>query len=145
MFISFIDNKLFISQEKSLNKNNTHLFCSYKIISSLLEQFSLIIKYGKTEVFHFSRSHSIFNPLSLDLGQIGGPIFHPKESWKYLEFIFDKKLTFYQHIKYYTNKVLSIVMCMKMLGNSMCKLLPYQKCLLYRSCILLIALYGFSL
>ena len=38
-----------------------------------------------------------------------------------------------------------MVKCMKMLSNSTQGLFPYQKCLLYRTCILLIVLYGFSL
>ena len=69
-FLSFVDNGLFISQEKSFDKMNTHLFCSYNVISSLLEQFGLIIKYGKTEVFHFSRSHGLLDPLPLNLSHI---------------------------------------------------------------------------
>ena len=32
-FISFVDNGLFISQEKYLDKTNANLFCSYNIIS----------------------------------------------------------------------------------------------------------------
>jgi len=38
-----------------------------------------------------------------------------------------------------------MVKCMKILGNSVWGLNPHKKCLLYRSCILLIALYGFQL
>ena len=34
---------------------------------------------------------------------------------------------------------------MKLLGNSSCSITPLQKCLLYRCCILPIALYGFQL
>jgi len=32
-------------------------------MSSLLSKFNLIIKHGKTDVFHFSRAHGAFNPL----------------------------------------------------------------------------------
>ena len=35
-------------------------------MTSLLKKFGLIIKYGKTKVFHFSRLHSSFNPPPLD-------------------------------------------------------------------------------
>jgi len=38
-----------------------------------------------------------------------------------------------------------MVKCMKILGNSVRGLNPHQKKLLYRSCILLIVLYGFQL
>jgi len=124
-FLLFVDNRLFISQEKSFDKRNSHLFCSYNIISSLLEQFGLIIKHIKTEVFYFSRLHSLFNPPSLDLSHIGDSILYPKDSWKYLGIIFDRKLFFYQHIKFYVNKALFIVKCMKMLENSTYEILSY--------------------
>jgi len=45
--ISFVDDGLFISQNKSLVFSNSYLFCSYHIMSSLLKQFSLVIKHGK--------------------------------------------------------------------------------------------------
>ena len=73
---------------------------------SLLKQFELVIKHEKTKVFHFFRLHSIFSPLPLNLSQIGSPILHPKDTWKYLRFIFNRKFTFCQHIKFYTNKAL---------------------------------------
>jgi len=80
LFLLFVDDGLFISQEKSFNKMNAHLFCSYNIISSLLEQFKLIIEYKKTEVFHFSILHGLFNPSLLDFSYIGGSILCPKDS-----------------------------------------------------------------
>ena len=85
--ISFVDDGLIIAQNKSIDISNSHLFCSY--ISNLLVKFGLIIKHSKTEVFHFNRSHGSFNPPPLNLSPIGGPILHPKNSWKYLGFIFD--------------------------------------------------------
>ena len=60
-------------------------------------------------------------------------------------FIFDCKLDFHKHIDHYANKALSTVKCMKLLGNSLCGISPLQKSLLYRCCILPIALYGFQL
>ena len=55
-FLSFIDNSPLISQEKSFEKTISFLFYSYNIVSSILDQFGLVIEYEKTEVFHFSRS-----------------------------------------------------------------------------------------
>ena len=133
-----MDDRLFISQDKSFNISNSHLFCSYHIIFSLLKQFGLVIKYGKMEVFHFSRPHGVFNPPLLDLTTLGGPILHSKETWHYLGFIFNRKLTFQQYINFYANKTISIIKYMKMLGNSSRELIPTQKCLLY-------ALYSFLL
>ena len=65
-FLSFVNNSLFIFQEKSLKKNG-NLFCSYNIIFSLLKQFGLAIEYRKSEVFHFSRSYGVFNLFLLNL------------------------------------------------------------------------------
>ena len=116
--LSFIDDGLFIVQNKFLNIFNLNLFCSYNILSKLLSSFGLIIKHSKTEIFHFNRSHGPFNPPPLDLSLLGGPILKPKESWRYLSFIFDWKLSFHKHIDYYANKALSTVKCMKLLDNS---------------------------
>ena len=78
-FLSFIDNRLLISQEKSFEKTNTYLFCSYNIILSLLDQFGLIVKYRKSQVFYFSRSYKPFNPSSLNLSLLGGSCLQPKD------------------------------------------------------------------
>ena len=143
--LSFVDDKLFIAQNKSLSISNSLLFCSYNIVSILLKKFSLIIKYTKMEVFYFSRSNRIFNSSSLNLSILGDLILHPSKTWKYLGFIFDRKLLFHQHINFYVNKAISIVKCMKILGNSVHNLFPHQKQLLYRSCVLPIALDSFQL
>ena len=71
--LSFIDNGLFIVQDKSFHISNSHLFCSYNILSKLLDSFGLIVEHSKTEIFHFSRSHGIFNSPPLDLSPIEGP------------------------------------------------------------------------
>ena len=93
--ISFVDDGLIISQNKSIDVSNSQLFCSYNVLSKLLDSFGLVIEHSKTEVFHFNRSHGIFNSSQLDLSPISGPILCSKESWKYLGFIFDRKLTFH--------------------------------------------------
>ena len=116
--ISFVDNGLFISQNKFFDISNSHLFCRYNVITNLLDKFSLIVEHSKIEVFHFSRSHGLINPLPLDLLPLGRPILSPKNSWKYLEFIFNRKLTFHLHIDFYSNRALLSVKCMKLLGNS---------------------------
>ena len=40
-FLLFVDDSLFISQEKSLDKTNANLFYRYNIIPFLLQQFVL--------------------------------------------------------------------------------------------------------
>ena len=141
----FIDNGLLIIQSKFFETSNTHLFCSYNVALNLLTKFGLQVEYSKTEVFHFSRAHGIFNPPLLNLSPLGGPILSPKISWQYLGFIFNRKLSFHSHIDFYANKTISIIKCMKILGNSTRGLNPCQKRLLYRYCTMLIALYGFQL
>jgi len=143
--ISFVDDGLFISQNKYIAISNAQLFCSYNVLLGLLKKFGLSIEHSKTETFHFNRSHGMFNSLSLDLSPLGRPTLYPKSSWKYLGFIFDCKLTFHQHIDLYSNKAISTIKCMKILGNSTRGIEPTQKQLLYRCCALPIALYGSQL
>jgi len=72
--ISFVDNELFISQSNFFDISNSHLFCSYNVLTNLLENFSLVVEHSKTEIFHFNRSQGIFNPPPLDLSPLGGSI-----------------------------------------------------------------------
>ena len=143
--LSFVDDGLFIAQNKSFNISNSHLFCSFNILSKLLDSFGLVIEHSKTKIFHFNRSQEIFNPPPLNLSPLGGLILQPKDLWKYLGFIFDRKLSFHKHIDFYTNKAISTVKCMKLLGNSSRGINPLQKRLLYRCCTLPIMLYSFQL
>ena len=143
--ISFVDDGLFVSQSKSILHLNTNLFCSYNVILSILLKYGLIIEHGKTDVFHFTRSHGTYNPPPLDLTPIGGPSLLSKETWRYLDFIFDWKLIFRSHLDFYSNKAISTIKCMKLLGNSARGINPFQKRRLYRCCTLPIALYRFQL
>jgi len=93
--LSFIDNGLFIAQNKSLTISNSNLFCNYNIVSSILDRFGLILEHSKTEVFYFSRAQGAINSLPLDLLDIGSSILKPKNTWKYLGFIFNRKLLFH--------------------------------------------------
>ena len=88
-FISFVDDRLIIAQNKLIDILNSQLFCSYNVLSILLDKFGLIIEHSKTNTFHFNRSHRLFNSFPLNLSAIGGPILWPKDLWKYLGFIFD--------------------------------------------------------
>ena len=143
--LSFVDDSLIIAQNKSFDVSNSHLFCSYNVLSKLLDSFGLIIEHSKTEIFHFSRSQGFFNPPFLDLSLPGGPLLWPKDTWKYLGFIFNRKLIFHKHINYYANKAISTVKYMKLLENLSQGTSPLQKRLLYRCCVLPIVLYGFQL
>ena len=76
---------------------------------------------------------------------MGSSLLWSKKNWKYLGFIFDRKLSFYQYICFYSNKTLSTIKDMEMLDNSIRGLLPFHKCLLYHMCIIPITLYRFPL
>ena len=142
--LSFVDDGLLISQEKSYFLSNSFLLCSYNIISKILIDSGLVMEHNKTDIFHFIRAQYPLNP-SIDLTSVGGPIINPKPIWRYLGFFFDRKLNFHYHTHFYATKYLSTLSAMKMLGNSSWGLLPMQKWLLYRTCILSIAMYGFNL
>ena len=105
--ISFMDDGLIISQNNLIDILNSYLFYSYNVLTKLLDKFGLIIEHSKTETFHFNRTHRVFNLPLLNLSPFGGPILYPKDSWKYLGFIFNRKLIFYQYINYYSNKAIS--------------------------------------
>ena len=72
--LSFVDDGLIIAQNKSFDVSNSQLFCSYNVLSKLLDSFSLVIEHSKTEIFHFSRSQGFFNLPPLDLSPLGGLI-----------------------------------------------------------------------
>ena len=72
--LSFVDDGLIIAQNKSFDSSIAQLFCSYNVLSKLLDSFGLVIEHSKTEVFHFNRSQGPFNPPLLNLSPIGGLI-----------------------------------------------------------------------
>jgi len=72
--LSFVNNGLLVAQSKFFTVLNSNLCCSYNITSSILEIFGLIIKHRKTEIYHFSRSHGLFDPPLLNLSISGGPV-----------------------------------------------------------------------
>ena len=75
--ISFINNRLFISQNNSFDISNS---CPYYILTNLLEKFGLVVKYSKTKNFYFNRSHSTFNLPPLDLSLLGENILWSNDS-----------------------------------------------------------------
>jgi len=67
----FITPIFHIFEKRIINNTNANLFCSYNTMSSLLEQFRLMVEHRKTKIFHFSRLHGIFDPLSLCYNMLG--------------------------------------------------------------------------
>jgi len=62
-FLSFVDDKLFISQEKSYIKTNANLFCCYVIA---IRSVWTCNRTWKNKIFYFSRLYEIFNPPALN-------------------------------------------------------------------------------
>ena len=116
--LSFINDSLLILQSKSFHFSNACLFSSYNVASQLLSKFYLLVEHLKTKVFYFSRLHGSFNPPPLDLSSVSRSSLVPKDTWRYLGFIFNRRLSFHHHIDFYANKAISTVKCMKILGNS---------------------------
>jgi len=54
--LSFVDNGLLISQEKSHDLFLSFLLCNYNIMSKILLDFGLVIEYNKSKMFYFMRS-----------------------------------------------------------------------------------------
>jgi len=54
--LSFVDDGLLISQEKSYSLSSSFLLCSYNIMSKILLNAGLIMEHSKTELFHFTRA-----------------------------------------------------------------------------------------
>jgi len=142
--LSFVNDGLLISQEKSFELSSAFLTCSYNVISNVFREAGLTLEYSKTEVFHFTRSYKYDNP-PLNLTSVGGPLLSPKPVWRYLGFFFNRKLSFRHYCHYYATKSLLTVKAMKLLGNSSRGLSPLHKHLLYHTCVLPIALYSFQL
>ena len=86
--LSFVDNDLLISQEKTYNKIFPDLYSSYRVVTNLMVMFSLVMEHDKLEIFHFSRMYNDLN-LELNLSAIGTPTLKPKIYWRYLGFYFD--------------------------------------------------------
>ncbi|KXN91617.1 hypothetical protein AN958_12672 [Leucoagaricus sp. SymC.cos] len=106
-----------------------------------------MLEHDKSEVYYFSCWKGDDNP-PIDLGYApytGDTPLQPKLFWQYLGFFFDRQLTFHEHVQYYSTKAISMVCAIGRLSNSLRGLSPKQKHLLYRSCVVPIATYGFCL
>ena len=61
----------------------------------LFNWFDLVVKHDKSEVFYFLESTKNIYSLPLDLRSLKSSLLYLKDMWQYLEFFFDKKLSFY--------------------------------------------------
>ncbi|PPQ89621.1 hypothetical protein CVT25_012633, partial [Psilocybe cyanescens] len=117
--LSYVNDGTLVVQLKSLLNNCAALQRAYGVIFELFKKFGLALEHDKSEVFHFDRSHSKDNP-PVDLGYAlytGATPLKPKLYWWYLGFYFDRKLTFTEHVRYYSTKALSTIKAMKMFAS----------------------------
>ncbi|TFK68492.1 hypothetical protein BDN72DRAFT_749058, partial [Pluteus cervinus] len=102
----------------------------------------------KTEVFHFTKSHTTVKDLpGVVLGDstrftLANPLKQKDKHFRYLGFHFDQKLSFNYHVTLYATKALSKVLSMRVLGNSLRGLDAANRRLLYRACVVPIMTYG---
>jgi len=75
--LSFVDDRLLISQEKSHNLSLSFLLCSYNIMSKIFLDAGLVMKHSKSEVFHFMRSYHSPNS-TINLSSVSSPILTSK-------------------------------------------------------------------
>jgi hypothetical protein len=144
VLISYVNNGTIIVQSDTWDKNLVKLKLAYKIVFELTQSMGLVLEHNKSEGCHFSQKHGDSNP-DIDLGYApytGATPLHPGTTWWYLGFFFDCALTFWEHVKRYTNKALTTVRAMLTLGNSVRGLWPKHKQMLYHACVLPIATYG---
>ena len=78
--LSFVNNGLLISQEKSYSLSSSFLLCSYNIMFKILIDTGPVMEHSKTKLFHFMRAQYLPNP-SINLSSVGGPIISPKPIW----------------------------------------------------------------
>jgi hypothetical protein len=145
--ISYVGNGDIIVQSPNIETNCSMLYHAYVIVYSLFTGLGLALEHNKTELFHFTRARTGFDR-PLDLGYAlyteETPL-RPKTYWRYLSFWFNCKLMFEEHVRFYTTKALTMAQAMRMLGNSMRGLSLCNKHILYRTCVLSIAMYGHRL
>jgi hypothetical protein len=128
VLISYVDDSTIILQSDTWDKNLVKLKSAYKIVFELTQSMGLVLEHNKSEGFHFSQKHGDSNP-DIDLGYApytGATPIHPGTTWRYLGF-FNCALTFWEHVKRYTNKALATVRAMLALGNSVRGLRPKHK------------------
>jgi len=95
--LSYVDDGLLVSQRKTYNKILLELSSSYRVVTDLMVSFGLVIEHDKSEIFHFSRVYNDSNP-ELDFSAIGALILKSKTYWQYLDFYFNRHLSFKEHI-----------------------------------------------
>jgi len=134
-------------QSTHLVQNLPKLTAAYGVIYCLLMALGLVLEHDKSEVYHFSWVRGESHP-PIDLGfapYTRDTPLGPKLYWHYLGSYFDHTLSFREHIQYYSTKAMMTVRALGMLGNSSRGVSVVHKYLLYRTCVVPMAMYGLRL
>ena len=127
----------------------------YLSLLNQLHRLGLSAETDKLELMHFRQRRkkdtgwSTTEPLGPSLhikGEQGEKlVIKAKTSMRYLGFYFDPKLSFREHIRFYTTKGMSVVATLSALGNSVRGLSPQDKRRIYISNVIPLMTYGAQL
>ena len=136
--IAFIDDITLYTSSGSVDINAQRLRTAYITLATVFRDLGLEIETSKAEVFHFLAlmPHPRTKRRSLDRNprNVNKPIVTPGPIWRYLGFFFDPYLTFDEHVTRYTNKALSTIAALRMIGNSMDGLPPSERRQVFKAC-----------
>lgn len=143
--------------QDQLKYNCVLLRAAFEQVHAQLTRAGLGIELDKLEVMHFTRrqrggnntagwsdAHPLGPPLKVRMNGTS-LLVRPAATMRYLGFYLDPKLTFTEHVRFYSTKACSTVTAMRMLGNSVRGLSPFDRRRLYISNVLPVITYGAQL
>ena len=147
----------------SLASNIDKLEDTYRSITKAFRKLGLSVEPSKTELMHFATknlsTHRRCKPLQFQVPFSSLPsvelhplsqskptvIILPTKEWHYLGFFFDPFLSFSSHVNCYTNKALTTVNNLRILGHPYNGLNPQLQKLVYMSVVWSVMTYGLPL
>ncbi|KAJ3502935.1 hypothetical protein NMY22_g18421 [Coprinellus aureogranulatus] len=105
--ITFVDDGTIAAQTDSIEMNCRMLYHAYAFVHALFTAAGLVLEHDKSEAFYFTRARSgADRPINLGFApHTGATPLRPKKFWRYLGFYFDQRLTFAEHIRYYSTNI----------------------------------------
>lgn len=139
--VFFVNDGTIAQLSDSIPANIVILHTLWFQICDLFLMVGFLLKNMKLELQHFPAGQS---PPFIDLPLVISPTisFQPRRIWRVLGFFLDQRLTFRDHIKWYTNKAMSTLRAFPLLGNSIRGISPTHKHTLFVSCIRPLLTYG---
>ncbi len=138
----YVDDGLWTVTTKTIADNCRILHTRYHQTVNTLGRIGLVIEDEKNELMHFISTRLSRSQFPLPLELSPSVVIQPSQSWRYLGFRLDPRLTFRAHIAYFAERAVSTVNAMLMLGNSNRGLSPLQRRTLYIACVQPLLTYG---